>query len=195
MRHRALMLVAALTVALALVPAAAADSPVVLHDHFVYEETIEGVCSFPIVRYADEQHTRMLKYDDLPEGIHPSLRILYQSWGKHFVQYDDVWANPLTGRAIDVRGSGPLNRTDFDAQVTIGEDGLPDGTVTSLAQYAGTYIGTVPGSGVVLSFTGTTRYLERIRLVDGVRVAQSSRLLFTAGPGLIAPELCEYLAS
>ena len=191
MRHL-VVLVAAL--ALALAPAAAADAPIVLHDRFVYTETIDGVCTFPIVRHADEQHTRMLKYDDLPAGIHPSLRVLYQEWGKHFVRYDDVWENPLTGRAIAVHGSGPLNRTDLDVQFTVGADGLPDGTVTSTAHYAGTYIGTAPGIGVVLSFTGTTRYLERIWIVDGVRVRQAQRLLFTAGPGFIAPELCTYLA-
>jgi len=186
-------LLAALGV-LVLAPVAVAEPPVVFHDHFVYEEVIGGVCAFPIVREADEQHTRMLMYDDLPVGIHPSLRILYQEWGKHFVRYDDRWTNPLTGRAVNVQGAGPLNRTGFDAQVVIGDDGLPDGVVTSTAQYAGTYIGTAPGFGVVLSFTGTTTYVERIRLVDGVRVAQSSQLVFTAGPGFVSPDLCTYLA-
>ena len=188
-------LLLAFVTALFLAPAALADAPVILHDHFTYDEVIEGVCAFPIVRHADETHTRMLKYDDLPAGIHPSLRIVYQEWGKHLVDYDDVWENPLTGRSVQVQGAGPLNRTDFDVQFTIGADGLPDGTVTSIAQYAGTYLGTAPGVGVVLSFTGTTRYLERIRIVDGVRVAQASSLLFTAGPGFISPELCAYLAA
>ena len=181
-------------VALLAVPAASADAPRILHDHFVYDEVIEGVCAFPIVRHADEQHTRMLKYDDLPAGIHPSLNIIYQEWGKHFVAFDDVWENPLTGRSIRVQGAGPLNRTDFDAQLTIGADGLPDGTVTSTAQLAGTYIGTAPGEGVVLSFTGTTKYLERIRILDGVRVAQATRFLCSAGPEFISSELCTYLA-
>ena len=54
-------LLLALVTALYLAPAAIADAPVILHDHFTYDEVIEGVRALPSVRHADETHTRMLE--------------------------------------------------------------------------------------------------------------------------------------
>lgn len=183
-------LLTVLFAAAVLAPVAAADAPRFFRNHFTYTEEIRGICAFPIVRSADEEHTRILQYDDLPTGLHPSLNVIYQQWGKHFVRYDDVWSNPVTGRSISARGAGPLNRTDFDVHFTIG----PDGWFTTEDQYAGTYIGTAPGEGVLFSFSGTTRYHHTSVIVDGRRVSRSDVLYFERGPSGFSDRFCAYLA-
>ena len=181
-------------VAAVLAAPAAADPVRIVHFQLDYTVPVEGICSFPITLHAVEEHTTIAQFRDVPEGLHPSLWVLYQSWGKHFASFDDTWSNPLTGRSVVATGAGPLNRRDFDDHLTIGPDGKLDGYFTADDQYAGVYIGTAPGWGTLIQFAGTSRYHHTSVIVDGVRVSRSDELYFDAGPGGFAPEFCDYLA-
>ena len=173
---------------------AAADPPRISHFNVEYTVPIAGICSFPITLHAVEEHTTIAQFRDVPEGLHPSLWVLYQSWGKHFASFRDTWSNPLTGRSVEATGAGPLNRRDFDDHLTIGPDGKLDGYFTADDQYAGVYIGTAPGWGPLIHFAGTSRFHHTSVIVDGVRVSRSDVLYFNVGPSDFEPGFCEYLA-